>query len=328
MAEAFLERVAARKPAGRIHVETVSSPWSPGSPHYFSAMLPARFNIPVVPGFLAESSVTSPFVIPVLASWGQGVLSGREALFSFFDWFNPTMTAECVVKRLALFHVQYVLTASAGAAEHLRNAPPEMLSEVEHVGGLSLFELKEFAPLLQTAAYRPYLYVGEDGSEFRRFCEQWYQHDRLLNFPVIYSPRDPLKLPEREKAQMGGFVANGKARAAPEVLEAFQSSDRPVILLGRKPRGIKIGAAVQRAKDLPSLAALLERHTDGRSPGLAVAPVNMSGHEISFDGQSATIINYSYFPRWTSEAENQTVFMTCPGFMFVFGNGKNHLVYR
>ena len=53
----------------------------------------------------------------------------------------------------------------------------------------------------------------------------------------------------------------------------------------------------------------------------------MNGEKIEFASVGATLINFSYFPRWESVDEEQTVYWATPSMMFVFAKGETTLRY-
>ena len=59
-----------------------------------------------------------------------------------------------------------------------------------------------------------------------------------------------------------------------------------------------------------------------------MVPEFIEDERIKFKSDSATVINYSFFPRWESVDGEQNVFWSTPSFMFVFGEGENEIYYK
>lgn len=338
---AMADFIATQHIDGRVAVESIpTGVRQSGSPHLFSTLLPLNYRIPVVPGLLAESAYSTEFLNPMLAVESLALRWGRNALGERFRMRTDQLRADQVMRRLALFNVDLILSSSAKYRSFLSAARPldaqgRGAELIHQEGRFALFRLPHTRTMTDSLGdYRPWLFVSENGITFRRFSELWFSEDSLLAHPVIHSARPFLDLPSREQDRIGGIiysVAPG-SRLPLAGVSKYLERDLPVIAITercdrRASSDLHCLSLTNAVTALPRLAELME---DLNSvPHLK--PVSSASHEdekISFSSVHGVILNFSYFPRWQSTSSDQTVFQVTPSLMFVFGAGDTELVFR
>ena len=76
------------------------------------------------------------------------------------------------------------------------------------------------------------------------------------------------------------------------------------------------------------LTGYLQRQEEEPAPPGEAVEVKLRGAEqVGFNTERGVIVNYNFSPRWRSSRPRQTVFVTAPSQIFVFGQGRNMLEY-
>ena len=81
MAVEMLDYIGGLDLAGRVAVEIRPENQSKlGTPHFFATFLPLKYDVPVVPGLLAESALSSSFIMPSLVRVTDSIAWGNVSL--------------------------------------------------------------------------------------------------------------------------------------------------------------------------------------------------------------------------------------------------------
>jgi hypothetical protein len=287
----MLDYIDGLDPAGRIAVEIRPDNQSKlGTPHFFANFLPLKYDIPVVPGLLTESSLSSAFIMPSLVratdsiGWGN-VLLLKDKTFTKQD-------RSSMLERLSLYNVEYILLTSDNA-EILLNQLGNKVSLQKRIGDFDLLKLADSRPFIESVSYHPFLFIDEGGMDFRTFSEEWFKLPELFKYPVIYTEKDVDDLSDYDLSQIGGFITSS-------------------------PDGLSVS--------IEDLESVFSDGVESVSRSGIFTKVREDEH-VEFFSESGTLINYSYFPRWKSVDPEQTVFWTTPSIMFVFGRGETELFY-
>lgn len=306
-----------------------------GSPHYFDTFLPLQQDKAIVPGLLAESALSTKFLMPVLSHIGSNLIWGDASLA--FDEFFVEKTEASMLKRLGMFNIEYLVTDSMSSEKLIAEASPGMLT-LERDGYFDVIHINEFKPFLEKINYRPFLFLDGGGATFDDFAREWFKRSSLFERTVIYTPKELSKISEYEKSQIGGYVVSFP-KDYKMSLDEFNhwievAKKKKLIFLNSKPDFDLLYADQVRFVEYFNGAfgidvfesALVEfspEIVETREVQLAVK----EDERLIFDSYFGTLINYSYFPRWKSTESNQTVFRAVPSMMFVFGRGKTELFY-
>lgn len=334
-AQEMMEFIASLKPEGRVAVQTSQNFQDRlGSPHYFSALLPLKYDVPVLPGLLAESALSTQYVLPVLTTLGNTFHWGNTTLL-LDPYFNTQGPSE-MIRRLGLYNVQYILTVQEKVPNLTLGGG---VSVEKEIGDFVLLKLKNFKPLLEPIKYKPFLFVSVDGMEFNAFSKEWFKSLRLLDYPVIYTKKDWVKLSKKDQESVGGLVVSfpEKKELSLEEYKSWKNMKDKIVFLNAYP-GFEM-----RDRDEETTYFIREFGVDKGTGELESALINFTeatkkdpqelkissvkDEYLSFESEDGVIVNYSYFPRWKSKNPEQTVFWATPSMMFVFGEGKNELIY-
>lgn len=313
-----------------------------GTPHFFATFLPLNYRISVIPGLLAESAVSTQFVLPTIAKLGSSLNWGNTALLEDFNFSNQDMTS--MIQRLGLYNVQYIIATKDNAKMLLSDDANKLVASLIDIGNFSVLELKEFRPFIEATNYKPFLFVNKGGMEFLSFSKDWFKTPRLFEMPVIYTKKPLSELPSDETDQMGGYIvsmpegsfvstqeynkwlATGKdivflnSEASPELILSL--GDTPV---SKKAKFIK-SLSINEGKDI-LLNILLAARQD-YIVRKEVEPILKSNMDLKFNNIGGTIINYSYFPDWQIANSNQNIYWATPTMMWIFAKGETELLYN
>ncbi|MCO6430321.1 MAG: hypothetical protein J5J00_05620 [Deltaproteobacteria bacterium] len=338
-----INRVAVQSAQGDVH--------RLGTPHFLATWLPLMHRIPVVNGLLAESSFSSGFIIPVFAFLTDGMFWGRDRIY---DMFIDRPTPEAMLKRLAMFGVRYLVVTNREFLPHYVHRTASVIGGVptspfagdftaesrslirlvKSVLPFHIFEIDKPRPLFSAIDYKPYFYVEEGGLSFRSFSELWFQFDRLLDYPVIFSEKSYQSLAETEKQAIGGIILSYKKGRvlSSDDLEPWLATGKKVIVLDglvdttvSDLTGVTIINTGQRDKFFIDFARAIGSSDVSYEE---IVPTTNSATRFEFEHHGGTIINYSYFSRWESSSRKQTIFQITPSFMYVVATGPTTLTYK
>jgi hypothetical protein len=353
-ARQLMDRIAELRPTGRVAVETNSSNLSfLGTPHLFSTLLPWAYGIPVVPGLLAESSLSSGFLIPILGKGSRSIVWARDPGLGEIKLSDA-------IERLRLFNVEYLVASSfsylsnlTAIADPLTCPPPSICQEppcaplcpnaakplvlMERLGTMGVFRLKDPRPFLESVKARPFLFIEQGGMDFRRFSEEWFKSSELLPYPIIFTKRPFAELPAKERERLGGVILSldSKSPLEPAQYRYWQEQGLRVLALNAEPQldmpeteSFTYLSPLRIEITMLRLGQIFRRLYPNVAGHDSVAALRRSASEVEFDSRDGVIINYSYFPDWRSTDPDQTVFLSTPSLMFVFADGPTKLVYQ
>ena len=329
----MVDYIAKLSPKGRIATESsVFNQINLGSPHFFLDVLPLEKNIAVVPGLLVESSISSEFIIPPLTSITNSMPWGNISLL--FDKSFIKQNKSGMLKKLEQFNVEYILLANENAKTLLDNKKTLNIDIEKQNDGFTLIKLKSFQPLFQETTAKPFLYIDKGGMDFLNFAKEWYKSEELSKFLVIHTDKKWEQISDEEKNKIGGIIVNYPAGTKPDSMDDLNKYDKKLIILNVEP------SVVDSMNDdlnfIPyfdvnigtqNLAEVLGNFTEKQPEKTEIIPKVNSDEYLEFSSGNGVLINYSYFPRWKSKDQNQTVYWIAPTMMFVFGNGANNELY-
>ncbi|NLF24347.1 MAG: hypothetical protein GX589_01645 [Deltaproteobacteria bacterium] len=334
---AFIRQLS---PSGRVAIEEAPVLQSlVGSVHYFDSFLPLQSGIATLPGLLSESAFGGDLINAALAVQSRHFTLNRRTLASEEEFAQQSLAS--MLERLGLYHVEYLVSTSPSylkALQALEGAEVEML---ERFGPFGVFRLRNFRPFVYSPKHQPWLFVEKGGAKFKDMVECWYRHPTMFDYPIIYSPLPLEDLPRAERAQLAGVVVSYPSgyRLRLDEYKAWQGkASGRVVFVGAVPDWPASLAEGQvffpdpgGAAACRHLTGYLKRRESSVSAESTASSVKVrfrSDKQVSFDSKSGVIVNYSFSPRWRSSRSQQTVFITAPSQIFVFGQGQNMLEYR
>ncbi|MCO6429868.1 MAG: hypothetical protein J5J00_03325 [Deltaproteobacteria bacterium] len=338
-AERIVREICRRSPKGRVATEnTVMGTGQLGTPHYFAVRLPLECKVPVLPGLLAESSYTAGFFIPTMAVGSEQLPWGRTELIK--DWRFTTDSLNSMIKRLALFNVEYIVTTSRRYRENLRRRARRSALLLKRSGPFAIFRIKRPTGWNRKLSSAPFLYLEKRGGlSFRRFSEEWYKESHLLSTPVIFTKKSFSELPIEEKRRMAGIIIGSPPIGAefakdPDVQEALTLGLRVVILKPlaageiNMPEQVSVIPKFPHAKSSRAALGKILLEAPRLETGGARRYIKWKGdREMIVSGEGPVLINYSYAEGWSAE-DGRTVYMASPGLLMIFLEKKATLRYR
>jgi len=243
------------------------------------------------------------------------------------------------IRNLAMNNVRYILTTSEGRNPVIDFMESEyndgLLEKKEVIGPYAIIEItREVKPLLTKTAYRPFLFVNKEGLlpelGFKKFAGKWYNKGYADDYPVIYL-KPGRGLSEKEVGKVGGYIISMKKCPQENDVRIWRQEGKEVVVITKQEDCPKIDGAVIVSKGEKLAYEKIRDIVDGHSGKASyeeVVPEFIEDERIKFKSDSATVINYSFFPRWESVDGEQNVFWSTPSFMFVFGEGENEIYYK
>lgn len=322
---------------GRLAVETTSFDAARlGSPHYFTSHIPPQTGIPVVPGLLAESAFSSLFINPTLAARSFHLRWGKQTLYRNRDFQKQSWQA--IVKRLEIFGVDRILTASGRMYHGLRyELPPEFATEELRLSHYALFRLTHPRPLLEAPRKRPLLFVEAGGISLEDVAISWFKNPALWQIPLLSTRSAVSELSSFELDQFAGIVLSlpSEITLTDELLAPYLKLQRPLIIVGPSNQELianRPGLALIPRYSRPSWSYELGKRllrVSGEAPhGEEILPLERGPERLSFAHHGLVLVNYSYARRWKSRDNAQHIFFAVPSKMAVFANGPTELYYQ
>ena len=311
---------------GRVAVKTyIDLDQYLGSPHFFSSLLPLEYNIPVIPGLLVESTLSSRFILPVLTKLGISMPWGDTSLLGDFEFVSQDQ--QSMLERLKLYAVEYILVDNK-IAENMLNIQND-LEEIVSFGDFTLLKLLNFRPMIVETNYKPFLFIDQGGMNFIDFSKKWFSNIDMINYPVIYTNKNLEEISENDLSNIAGLIISYKPDTEIEKksFEYFAEFDKNLIFIGAKNTFDQelITTKFLNSNDINEVMAQIIEFSGDPSEFTEVKNALLNDDNITFKSNLSTIINYSYFPKWKSTNPKQTVFWTTPSMMFIFGEDENIL---
>ena len=342
-AEKVMEYLGGLQIKNRVVVPSLPSlQFTLGSPHFFATFLPLNYKISVIPGLLAESALSTQFVLPTIAKVGSSLNWGNTSLLEDSGFSEQDMNS--MIKRLGLYNVQYVLQTKDGADTILDTVDEKLIAKLVDKGNISVLELKDFRPFIETTNYKPLLFIDNGGMEFLDFSKEWFKQPALFEMPVIYTKKKLAMIPKEEIEQMSGYIVSmpSGSLVSKNYYQEWLNSGKKLILLNATPDaelaaefkqngqssdvefikdfGVNIGSDIL-------LRSLLAFNRDQIVREKVVANV-VEDMTVKFDSQGGTLINYSYFPDWEVKGAQTTIYWATPSMMWLFAKGETEMIYR
>ena len=342
-AEKVMEYLGGLQIKNRVVVPSLPSlQFTLGSPHFFATFLPLNYKISVIPGLLAESALSTQFVLPTIAKVGSSLNCGNTSWLEESDFTEQDMSS--MLQRLGLYNVQYVLQTKDGADTILDTVDEKLIAKLVDKGNFSVLELKDFRPFIETTNYKPLLFIDNGGMEFLDFSKEWFKQPALFEMPVIYTKKKLAMIPKGEIEQMSGYIVSmpSGSLVSKNYYQEWLNSGKKLILLNATPDaelaaefkqngqssdvefikdfGVNIGSDIL-------LRSLLAFNRDQIVREKVVANV-VEDMTVKFDSQGGTLINYSYFPDWEVKGAQTTIYWATPSMMWLFAKGETEMIYR
>lgn len=322
----IVEAAAGLSRHARVAVETpVKNLFLLGSPHFFSAELPRRHGIQIVPGLLAESALSAGFINPLLEVGSGHLRWGRFG--ELLNRARKDFSAADVVERLRAVGIRYMLVSTDRYRRFLRTAGDAELEEIAASGEFSLFDLGAPAPLIETPPFLPYLFEQAGGVDFRAFSEWWWGTRMLLQTPVAFEAENSRGGSTSLQPPFSGLIRSySVGTIVPEAeLAADLRRYENVVLLGARCagecRGVasfhEVGDAL--AEHLVS-RRITQREVLGERSGLQAA----NEFPLNIPGSGWRVVRISFAPRIHTTAK---IYWVTPFFVGVFSDGSSTIGY-
>ena len=318
---------------GRIAVETSrSAVFLDGSPHLLSSLIPLELGLPVVPGLIAESALSTGFINPVLSRYSNHLNWGRDNLTDDIG-FN-TETIEELIARLRLYSVEYIIATSAAYADSLM--PSSEVSLIKKFANYSLFKVQGDVSFAKESNFQPYLFVDLGGTAFRDFAEHWFKYSDLLKQPVIYTDKDIQDISARELSAIAGLIISypgNQKISKEEYLKWKEIKNNIVFLNGLEPEGfIKESGSYfikdfhfnhSKLKDIFGATYSEDALWEPLTQSLQVKEKEHFIESFEIKSDRFVYLNYNYDLCWKGLNPEQTIYHATPSLIAFFGNGKN-----
>lgn len=313
-----------------------------GTPHFFATFLPLNYRISVIPGLLAESAVSTQFVLPTIAKLGSSLNWGNTSLLEDVNFSNQDMTS--MIQRLGLYNVQYIIATKDNAKMLLSDDAKKLVTSLIDIGNFSVLELKEFRPFVESTSYKPFLFVDKGGMEFLSFSKEWFKTTGLFEMPVIYTKKPLSELPSEETDQMGGYIVS-----MPEGSFVSTQEYNKWLATGKNVIFLNCGASIELLdglagkqinekikfinpfNDSEGKVNLQDMMVAAKQNTIVRKPVELSvktDMELKFNNVGGTVVNYSYFPDWRIVNSKQNIYWATPTMMWIFSNGETEIIYK
>ncbi len=332
-AEAIMEEIAKLPRTGRVATESaMKNQYILGSPHFFSAMLPLKHGIPVLPGLLSESALSAGFVNPMLSELTDSMLWGRTELYSQAGFTG--LLPQQLIERLGFYNVEYLLVSTRLARRKLAPLVGEVIDEVVKRGEFMVYRLRTFRPRVRCTNGRPFLFLDSGGMSFRMFFDLWFSSSILGPRDVFRLDDSVATLREDERAQFAGIIVALQWNVPIDQNEAasIEGLGLPVIYLNDSTRtsvpGVVSIADISDPKSTTELEVAVRNILEQTPNALEVPGIAFTKEEaeaFEFDAHCPVVLGYSYTPRWQVEGEAQRVFLAAPSFMGVLSSRQTRM---
>lgn len=342
-AEKVMEYLGGLQIKNRVVVPSLPSlQFTLGSPHFFATFLPLNYRISVIPGLLAESAISTQFVLPTIAKLGSSLNWGNTSLLEDTGFSEQDMNS--MIKRLGLYNVQYILQTKEGADTILDTVDENQISRLADRGNFSVLELKNFRPLIEKTDYKPFLFIDEGGMEFLDFSKEWFKNPELFEMPVIYTKKKLSGIPSREIEQMSGYIVSMPSGSV--ISEGYYrkwlDTGKKLVILNATPDnelseifkrdgqsnnvefinnfGVNVGSDI--------LLRSLKEFGPSKIVREKVETKISEDMNLRFESNGATLINYSYFPDWKMENYQSPIYWATPSMMWLFAQGDTEIRFK
>lgn len=162
----------------------------------------------VLPGLLAESSLSSSYIISSMQALDLSIPWGRRSLLDKYT--DADLSFIDHIRRLELFGVDKVVAFNPGAKKRFSENENETIFTKElSTNAFIIYELQETKPILDIPEYKPLLFVSDSRNVFREFTESWYLDSSLLPYPVVLvHPNEVDELISRYPEKIGGVIVD------------------------------------------------------------------------------------------------------------------------
>ncbi|MDD5639542.1 MAG: hypothetical protein PHR47_01910 [Candidatus Pacebacteria bacterium] len=262
-----------------------------------------------------------------------------------------------IIKKLSVYGVKYILTNNAHHTPILDFANSSfnnnLISIKKEISPYVIIEINdEPQSLISSTDYNPFLFIqsGPLSLNFKEFSKKWYENNYAINHPILHTEKSFKELSDYELSRIKGYIISTQGCPTDD-MKLLTSKNKPVIVIGAQEdcksnsnsiyfvaRKNKIDINIDREQnDLKikeksafygEIYDIIAKYNLENIKLEKINPEVSEDEYIKFSSNSNILINYSYFPKWKSKDENQTVFWATPSFMFIFGRGNTELRYK
>ncbi|MDD4409611.1 MAG: hypothetical protein PHW52_03115 [Candidatus Pacebacteria bacterium] len=265
--------------------------------------------------------------------------SENNLLYSSSEELNKFMIMK--IKNLAFFRVKYIVFRNDITNPFLdfinSGSNQGMVSIAKQGSDYTIAQINiEMQPMISEMDYRPFLFIDEGGIfsklKFKNFSENWYKNGYAIDYPIVYSPKNTIDLPESDLGGIGGYIVSSLKCPSEKDVSYWLKDGKPVVLIVANGTcyfdrdNVFILSKDEVGPSYKELYSIVSKHSE-KADYSKIEPEIMNDEKLRFRSGSGTLINYSYFPKWKSINKEQEVYWATPSFIFVFGRGDNELDY-
>ncbi|MFA5080573.1 MAG: hypothetical protein WC472_03025 [Candidatus Paceibacterota bacterium] len=262
-----------------------------------------------------------------------------------------------IVKKLSTYGVKYILTSNVHHTPILDFANSSfnnnLVSIKKKISPFVIIEINdEPQSLISSTNYEPFLFIQSNplSLNFKEFSKKWYENNYAIKHPVLYTEKSFKELSKYELSRIKGYIIS-TSNCPTDDIKLIASKNKPVVVIGAQENCSSNSNNIYfvAKKEKPDIDISKQQNdlkikerdvfygeiydiiAKNNSENIKVEKINpevLENEYIKFNSDSNILINYSYFPKWKSKDENQTVFWATPSFMFVFGKGNTELRYK
>jgi hypothetical protein len=324
--------------------------------HYFDYILPSNkiFN---ARGLLYESSLSGRYIYPdggLLFNYSNytSVIyldpKGSDKTTETIKQMNDDHAAkiEQEIMRLRMFGIKYLIvdnTRQTPVNDFIKSKyNKDLISQKTVIGSFSLLEINDAAPLIGKTDFKPFLFIDSGGIikkiSFASVSLQWEKSGYALDFPIIYTTKSLEKISDYDKSQISGYIVsyrNGKEFCpSSKQMDYWTKQGKPIIFLDsnadcqKSNENIYFVKSDNKISDIAKAYDIVAKISDKKFSLEEIKPELIENEQIKFNNNSATFVNFSYFPKWQSKDKKQTIFWISPSMMFVFAKGETEFNYK
>ena len=137
-----------------------------------------------------------------------------------------------MLKRLAMYNVEYVLASSDEYAFALDRVAADEVYLEKQIGRFRLYKIVLPAARIEVSTYKPFAFIEAGGLSFRAFAEQWYKNSASFVRPVILADKEELHTSAALRQHLGGIIVSlGESELPPPQYQAWLSLGLPIIFI-------------------------------------------------------------------------------------------------
>jgi hypothetical protein len=308
------------------------------SPHYFTAFVPKRLGIDVVPGLLVESSPTSNFINSTLLALDESLAIPSAHL----AWGVRNVGAEYSFRMQTPDY--YASKLAELGVSHFLATHPEFIRRLSQIDTNSAFRkvwgnthfaiyaLLDPASILEPLEYLPFAFYSDSSAGFKQFSEKYFAAHYSRTYTVAASTLPLVEQLEAIGSQFSGLLYQCQhgADLSDARRKLLETSVKRVILFGCSPASLRtwqgksfqhlFGTLLQADLYLALSSLALQTTTSEADAGSsqAIFPKPFI-HRRSFSPDLRVLQN---------DQQAVPVLRAVPNFSVFFGQGEFELKYQ